>query len=253
MGRLKKILKSGETALGTWITINHPDVVDALSDLPFDWFVFDMEHAPLEISDIEILMMPLRNTEITPLIRVPWNDMVMIKRALDIGAEGIIVPWVSSREEAEAAVKYASYPPRGLRGVGPRRCIRYGERSFLDYYSKFEGEERVIVVQIETRKALDNLEEILSTQGIDVAFVGPLDLTTNLGIPAQYDNPSFKEALEKILKTCREYDVAPGIYAVSLKNAEEMISKGFRFVSLMSDMRILKSGYEEALKKFGRK
>ena len=253
MGRLKKILKSGELALGTWITINHPDVVDALSDLPFDWFVFDMEHAPLEISDIEILMMPLRNTEITPLIRVPWNDMVMIKRALDIGAEGIIVPWVSSREEAEAAVKYASYPPRGLRGVGPRRCIRYGERSFLDYYDKFEAEERVIVIQIETRKALDNLEEILSTQGIDVAFVGPLDLTTNLSIPTQYDNPSFKEVLEKILKTCREYDVAPGIYAVSLQNAEEMISKGFRFVSLMSDMRILKSGYKEALKKFGRK
>jgi len=252
MGRLKEILKSGEPALGTWITINHPDVVDALSDLPFDWFVFDMEHAPLEISDIEILMMPLRNTEITPLIRVPWNDMVMIKRALDIGAEGIIVPWVSSREEAEAAVKYASYPPRGLRGVGPRRCIRYGERSFLDYYDKFEREERVIVVQIETRKALDNLEEILSIQGIDVAFVGPLDLTTNLSIPTQYDNPSFKEALEKILKTCREYDVAPGIYAVSLQNAEEMISKGFRFVSLMSDMRILRNGYKEALKKFGR-
>ena len=111
----------------------------------------------------------------------------------------------------------------------------------------------MIVVQIETRKALDNLEEILSTQGIDVAFVGPLDLSTNLGIPAQYDNPSFKEVLEKILKTCREYDVAPGIYAVSLENAEEMISKGFRFVSLMSDMRILKSGYKEALKKFGRK
>jgi len=252
MGRLKEILKSGEPALGTWITINHPDVVDALSDLPFDWFVFDMEHAPLEVSDIEVLMMPLRNTEITPLIRVPWNDMVMIKRALDIGAEGIIVPWVSSREEAEAAIKYASYPPRGLRGVGPRRCIRYGERSFLDYYGKFEREERVIVVQIETRKALDNLEEILSIQGIDVAFVGPLDLTTNLGIPAQYDNPSFKEALEKILKTCREYDVAPGIYAISLQNAEEMISKGFRFVSLMSDMRILRNGYKEALKKFGR-
>ena len=252
MGRLKEILKSGEPALGTWITINHPDVVDALSDLPFDWFVFDMEHAPLEISDIEVLMMPLRNTEITPLIRVPWNDMVMIKRALDIGAEGIIVPWVSSREEAEAAVKYASYPPRGLRGVGPRRCIRYGERSFLDYYDKFEGEERVIVVQIETRKALDNLEEILSIQGIDVAFVGPLDLTTNLSIPIQYDNPSFEEALEKILKTCREYDVAPGIYAVSLQNAEEMISKGFRFVSLMSDMRILRDGYKEALKRFGR-
>ncbi|MCD6536870.1 MAG: 2,4-dihydroxyhept-2-ene-1,7-dioic acid aldolase [Thaumarchaeota archaeon] len=252
MGKLKKTLKSGEPALGTWITINHPDVVDALSEFPFDWFVFDMEHAPLEISDIEVLMMPLRDTEITPLIRVPWNDMVMIKRALDVGAEGIVVPWVNSREEAEAAVKYASYPPRGLRGAGPRRCVRYGERSFLDYYGKFEKEERVIVVQIETQKALDNLDEILSTQGIDVAFVGPLDLTTNLGIPTQYDNPRFKEALEKILKTCQKYDVAPGIYAFSLENAEEMVSKGFRFVSLMSDVRMLRSGYREALKKFGR-
>ncbi len=249
---LKKILKSGEVALGTWITINHPDVVDALSEFPFDWFVFDMEHSPLEISDIEILMMPLRDTDITPLIRVPWNDMVVIKRALDIGAKGILVPWVNSREEAEAAVKYASYPPRGVRGVGPRRCIRFGARSFLDYYQKFEQEERVIIVQVETQKALDNLEEIVSTPGIDAVFVGPMDLSTNLGIAGQYDHPKFKEALDRVLNACKKYDVAPGIHAFNIEMAKKVVSQGFRFVALMTDLGMMRTGFREALKEFGR-
>jgi len=252
MTGLKSILRSGGVALGTWITINHPDVVDALSELPFDWFVFDMEHAPLEISDIEVLMMPLRNTGITPLIRVPWNDMVMIKRALDIGAEGILVPWVNSREEAEAAVRYASYPPRGVRGVGPRRCIRFGARSFIDYYQRFEVEERVVIVQVETQKALDNLEEIVSTPGIDAVFIGPMDLSTNLGIAGQYDHPKFKEALERVLAACRRYDVAPGIHAFNPEMARGAINQGFRFVALMSDLGMMRMGFREILKAFGR-
>jgi len=249
---LKKILKSGEPALGTWITINHPDVVDALSDLPFDWFIFDMEHAPLEISDIEVLLMPLKNTDITPMIRVPWNDMVMIKRALDIGAKGILVPWISSGEEAKAAVRYASYPPAGVRGVGPRRCIRFGERSFIDYYQRFEREERVIIVQVETQKALDNLEDIVSTPGIDAVFVGPMDLTANLGIAGQYDHPKFKEALKKVLEACSKYDVAPGIHAFNPEMAKKAIADGFRFVALMTDLGVMKLGFKKILRELGR-
>jgi len=147
MSSLKRKLKNEEAVLGTWITINHPDVVDALSELPLDWLVFDMEHAPLEISDVEVLLMPLRGVDISPIIRVPWNDMVIIKRALDIGAEGILVPWVNSREEAEKAVSYASYPPRGLRGVGPRRAVRYGQRSlyFLGFLKKEKNKGWVLL------------------------------------------------------------------------------------------------------------
>jgi len=109
MGELKKKLKGGQVTLGTWISINHPDVIDALSELPFHWFVLDMEHAPLEVSDLEVPIMPLKGSEVTPIARVPWNDMVTIKRVLDGGVEGILVPWVNSKEEAEAAVAAASY------------------------------------------------------------------------------------------------------------------------------------------------
>ncbi len=252
MSGLKKLLKSGGLALGTWITINHPDVVDALSELPFDWFVFDMEHAPIDVRDLETLAMPLRGANIAPLARVPWNDLVMVKRVLDVGMQGVLIPWVNSRAEAEAAVAASRYPPRGVRGVGPRRCVRFGSRNFIDYYERFETEELVVLVQIETAKSLENLEEILSVEGVDVAYVGPMDLSVNLGIPTRYDHPKFKDALRKVKEACEKYDVVPGIHTFNVEMAEKMIKDGFRFVALMSDTKILVSGFRELLSRFGR-
>lgn len=252
MSSLKKRLKAGELALGTWITINHPDVVDALSELPFDWFVFDMEHAPIEISDVEVLMMPLKGTDISPIIRVPWNDMITVKRALDAGAEGILVPWVSTRREAEEAVSYASYPPRGVRGAGPRRAIRYGGRSFLDYYRSFEENERILILQIETAKALENLEEIISTPNIDAVYVGPLDLSVSLGIPLQYGHPKFEEALKRVIRICEKYGVAPGIHGFSIDHVKKLTSQGFRFIALMTDIGVMRRAFREILGELGR-
>ncbi|MEM4465686.1 MAG: aldolase/citrate lyase family protein [Ignisphaera sp.] len=252
MPALKRKLKGGVATVGTWVTINHPDVVDALSELPFDWLIFDMEHAPLEVSDIEVLMMPLRGCEVAPIVRVPWNDMVAIKRALDIGAEGILIPWVSTREEAEAAIKYVSYPPQGLRGFGPRRAVRYGFRSFLDYYSRFEPEERVVVIQIETARALENLEDILSVKGIDVAFIGPADLTVNLGIPLQYSHPMLIEAISKTLKACEKYNIAAGIHAFDVNQAKKYIEEGFRFISIEGDIGFIIRAAKDILKTLNR-
>ncbi len=110
----------------------------------------------------------------------------------------------------------------------------------------------MIIIQVESQKALDNLEGIASTPGIDAVFVGPLDLSTNLGIPGQYDHPKFRDALDKVLTTCKKYDIAPGIYAYNIEIAKSMISRGFRFVSLMSDLGVMKTGFKEALKEFGR-
>ncbi len=252
MGDLKKRLKDGNLIIGTWVTINHPDIVDVLSGLPFDWLILDMEHAPLEISDIEVLMMPLKGTSISPVVRVPWNDMVAIKRALDIGAEGILVPWVNTREEAEAVVKYASYPPKGVRGTGPRKAVGYGARSFTDYYERFEKEERVIIVQAETDEALKNLEEIASTSGIDAVYVGPMDLTVNLGIPTQYDHPRFKEAMEKVVTICRKYDIAAGTHAFDTEYLKMVVDKGFRLITIMLDFEALLRQFLSIFKELGR-
>ncbi|ADM27216.1 2-dehydro-3-deoxyglucarate aldolase [Ignisphaera aggregans DSM 17230] len=249
---LKQRMKKGDILLGTWITINHPDVVDALSELPFDWFVFDLEHAPLDISNLEILLMPLKNTGIAPLARAPWNDMIWIKRILDVGVEGIVAPWINSGREAELFVKYATYPPKGLRGVGPRRAIRYGNIRFDEYYKRFETEDRVLIAQIETRDAIENVEDIVSVDGIDGAYIGPMDLSVNLGIPLQYSHPIFEEAITKVLKVCQKYDKTPGIHGLSLELVRKYIDMGFRFIAIMSDIGVMLSGFRNILQQFNR-
>jgi|UniRef100_A0A7J2U3U5 2-keto-3-deoxy-L-rhamnonate aldolase RhmA len=252
MPKLKEVLRKNEVALGTWITINHPDVVEAISTLPLNWLVFDMEHGPLDVSSLEVLLMAIRNPDIAPIVRVPWNDMVVIKRVLDVGATGVLVPWVNTKSEAINVVTYSRYPPNGVRGVGPRRAVLYGAVDFLEYYNRFEAEELVIAIQIETREALKNIEEIASVKEIDVFYVGPMDLSVNLGIPLQYSHPKFEEALQIVLKTCEKYDKVPGIHTFSIDSAKKYMQMGFRFMALMTDISILRSSLLEMLKTMGR-
>lgn len=245
----KSKLRRGDVLLGTWITINSLDVVETLSTLPFDWFVFDMEHAPLDVPDLQILIAGTRGTEITSIVRVPWNDMVVIKRVLDIGAQGILVPWVNTREDAENVIRYVSYPPKGVRGVGPRRAVMYGAITFLEYYEKFEKEELTVAVQIETKKALENIEEIANVKGIDIFYIGPMDLSVSLGVPLQYSSPKFVEAIEIVLKTAKKYDIVPGIHTFNVEQAIKYIDMGFRFVALASDYRVLRNTFAEMLER----
>uniref|UniRef100_A0A7C4FAM0 2,4-dihydroxyhept-2-ene-1,7-dioic acid aldolase n=1 Tax=Ignisphaera aggregans TaxID=334771 RepID=A0A7C4FAM0_9CREN len=248
MPRLKKTLRENGVALGTWITISHPDVVEAISTLPLDWLVFDMEHGPLDISNLEVLLMAIKSPDVAPIVRVPWNDMVAIKRVLDVGATGVLVPWVNSKSEAINVVKYSRYPPNGVRGVGPRRAVLYGAVNFLDYYNKFESEELVIAIQIETREALKNIEEIASVKEIEVLYAGPMDLSVNLGIPLQYSHPKFEEALLSVLKACKKFDKVAGIHAFGMDSAKRYMQMGFRFIALMTDISILRNSLLEVLK-----
>ncbi|MCX8168331.1 MAG: aldolase/citrate lyase family protein [Ignisphaera sp.] len=249
MSLFKNRLKNGDVLLGTWVTFNCLDVVEVLSTLSFDWLVFDMEHAPLDVSDLQMLLAGVRGSSIVPMVRAPWNDMVVIKRILDVGASGLVIPWVNSREEAEAAIRYSSYPPTGVRGVGPRRAVMYGATEFLEYYRKFEREELIIAIQIETRKALENLEDIAGVKGIDIFYIGPMDLSVNLGIPLQYDHPKFMEAVEAVLRVAKKYDITPGIHTFSVEQAVKYMNMGFRFLALASDYRILRTTFSEMLEK----
>lgn len=253
MKPFKNRLKKGDVLLGTWITINCLDVVETLSTLPFDWFVFDMEHAPLDVSNLQILIAGTRGTDVVPMVRVPWNDMVVIKRVLDIGAKGLVIPWVNSGEEAENVVRYVSYPPKGIRGVGPRRAVMYGATDFLEYYKRFEEEELVVAIQIETEKALKNIEDIANVKGIDIFYIGPMDLSVNLGIPLQYDHPKFIEAVETVLRVTRKYDITPGIHTFNAEQAIKYIDMGFRFLALASDYRILHTSFAKMLENVRRK
>ena len=242
---VKRKLKEGKTSIGTWIGIGHPDIPDILGNLGLDWFVFDTEHGPHSIETVQHLIQAMGASPTLPLIRVAWNDMVLIKRALDVGAYGVIIPWVNSKEEAENAVKYCRYPQSGgLRGTGPRKAGDYGfDREYFDVVD----EELLIGVQIETEKALNNLEEIFSVEGIDVAYVGPYDLSMSLGIFRQFDHPKFIKALEMVVDKAKAAGVAPGIHC-SVENINHYIEKGFQFNSLASDTGLLIHGAVNAIK-----
>jgi len=235
---------------GTWITVDSPEVVEALSYLPFDFLVFDMEHAPLTIRDVERLMMAVRRDSIVNFVRVPWNDFVVIKQVLDIGAHGIMVPYVNTEDEALAVVRAVRYPPRGIRGVGPRRCARYGLMDLREYYERADR-EILVVVQVETGKAVENISSIISVEGVDGVFVGPNDLTASLGIFRDFDNPIYKNALKQVVDATRKAGKIAGIMTSGAVDALDKVSLGFNFIALSSDIQYLLRSYVEDFRKLG--
>jgi 2-keto-3-deoxy-L-rhamnonate aldolase RhmA len=245
VNRVKQLLKEGKPALGTWVTIGHPEVAEILSRQGFDWMLFDTEHSPLSIETIETLIQAMGASETVPLIRVAWNDPVMIKRALDIGSYGVVIPWVNSREDAVNAVKACRYPPEGIRGVGPRRAADYGERA-IEYFERAD-KELLVVVQIETQKSIDSAEEIFSVPGIDAFLIGPADLSASLGIFGQWNHPRLEEAIQRVVRAAREAGIACGIVPLDLEDAKKRLKEGFQFISLGGDITYLIAGAQEAI------
>jgi len=243
--RIKELLEKRQVAFGGWVSIGHPDVAEAMANAGFDHLVFDTEHAPLNVETVQVQLQAISGTDVTPIIRVAWNDIVLIKRALDIGAKGLLIPWVNTREDAERAVKSCRYPPAGLRGVGPRRASRYG----LDWneYLANANEDLLIVVQIETAEAVKNVEEILSVDGIDAFFVGPNDLSASLGFLGQWHHPEAEEATEKVLRAGKKLGVAGGIYAMSIDHAIQRIRDGFQLIAVANDVDFLFKGCRDSL------
>jgi len=241
---LKRRLKAGEKTLGLWITLQDPIVTELLSDAGFDWFVFDTEHSPMEIHQAQTLMQAMKGPT-TPIIRVDWNDPVPVKRALDVGAYGVVIPWVNSKEEAKKAVAACKYPPQGMRGCGPRRC------SFFDRdYLETANAETLVVVQIETREAVNNLEEIASVEGVDVLFIGPTDLSTSYGYLGRPENPDVQKAIDRILAVAKASGVASGIYGGGGKSLLDRYNEGFQFIAVGGDLSLLRRGAAEFLKPF---
>jgi len=243
---VKEKLKRAKPSVGTWIEIGHPEITEILGNFGFDWFMIDLEHAPHSIERAQVLMQSMGTSPTLPLVRVPWNDVVAIKRVLDIGAYGVMIPWINTKEEALKAVRACKYPQKGgLRGTGPRRAWNYGFDA--EYFDKVD-DEILVAIQIETETAINNLGEILSVDGVDVAFVGPWDLSMSLGIFRQFDHPRMKKALQTLLDKTKAAGVAPGIFS-SIEKINGYIEQGFLFNSLVSDTDLLINGCVDALKK----
>ena len=189
---LKEKLKTNQAVIGTFVALGHPDVTEMLAGLGFDWLVLDAEHGPLGYETLQRLMQAMNGSGCTPIVRPQWNDMVTIKRVLDIGAHGILVPMVNTREEAEYAVRACRYPPRGERGAGPRRAA-WADKDYLGT----ADDEIMVIAQIETPQAVQNLDEILQVDGIDACYVGPFDMARNMGM----NFPDFRTRILRLYLT----------------------------------------------------
>ena len=243
--QLKEKLYSGKTSLGTWITIGSPDVADTLKQLSFDWFVLDTEHSYFSIESARNIMLTLLDTKIAPIVRVGEIDQYLIKRALDIGGYGILVPFVNTRQEADKVINFSKYPPMGSRGAGPVRAAGYGN-NMKDYIAT-ANEETLIAVQIETAEALSNAESIAATPGVDIVFVGPSDLTLSLGLGTDRGSPKLVEAMESVVKICKGLGKIPGTLAATAEESKKWQKLGFRFIALGSDSKYLFQGAKNFL------
>jgi len=243
----KRRMKRGEQGVGTWITIESPIVTEMMSHQGFDYFVYDNEHAPLDMLHIQTLMQANRpDSKTCPIVRPWWNDMVAIKRALDIGAQGILVPWVNTAEQAKAAVSYTRYMPKGLRGCGPRRAEMFDP----EYYQTVE-DEILVVVQIETAEAVKNIDSILSVEGVDCAYIGPADLSASFGHLNDHKHPVVQEAIDKVFDACRAHGVAAGVHMGSGKTLRERIDKGYNMVTIGNDLSYARMGVQNQFKELG--
>lgn len=212
----------------------------------FDWIWIDHEHGAGDETTLLHQLQAVSASDIVPVVRIAWNDPVRVKRTLDVGAGGIMFPYVNTAQEAQQAVTAMRYPPRGIRGVAKfTRAARFA-MSF-DRYSTETVDQLLTVVQIETPEAVGNADAIAAVEGVDILFVGPLDLTTNMGIQEQYDHPQFAEALGTVLAACSAHDKRPGILVPGAARLAWVLELGFTFIALGTDGGVLASGMRKLL------
>lgn len=234
---VKQRLLRGEPVVGHWISFPCPAVVELLASFQMDWLLIDAEHGAADWERVEDLLRAMAGSGVTPLVRVAANDPALVKRALDRGAYGVLVPLVSTPEQAQAAVAAAKYPPEGIRGVAGSRINRYGA-DLPDYFAQW-NQQVLVMVQVETTEALARVDEIAAVPGVDVLFIGPNDLSASLGVFRQFDRTEYREAVDRILDAARRHGKACGYMASSPEEVLERIDQGFRFVAAGSDARLL--------------
>jgi len=226
---------------GVIVGIGSPEVPYALGDLGLDWIAFDTQHTVIDTQTIPVMIQAMSYSKTVPIVRVLSNNLGLINKALDVGAQAVIVPLVNTREEAEKAVRSARYAPPGLRSWGGRASLRDAD------YATTADAEIMIIPQIETELALKNIEEIVSTDGIEAVFCGPFDLSMSLHIFRKFDNPAFQKAVELIVSTCEDHGVAPGLLA-PIGSVDVAVKYGFKMISLGGDLPILTESIASMLK-----
>lgn len=235
--RFKKRLLAGEPLIGIWGSLCSPIAAEALACSKFDWILFDSEHSPVDISGLYPLLQAAAVGNASALVRPAWNDKVLIKRILDIGAQTLLIPFIQNAGEARAAVAAAKYPPKGTRGVaGSTRASRYGR---VKEYFQCADDETCILVQIETGDALSQLEEIAAVDGVDGIFIGPSDLAASLGHLGNPGHEEVQDALKDAIHRLKAVNMPAGILATNANDANRYRSWGYQFVAAGVDLGLL--------------
>jgi 4-hydroxy-2-oxoheptanedioate aldolase len=248
VNRFKQAILSGQPQIGFWSSMASNVAVELLAGSGFDWLLLDTEHSPNDLMMVYSQLQACMENDTQPIVRPPWNDMVIIKRLLDAGVQTVLVPTVQSAEEASEAVASTRYPPRGVRGfAGTSRSSRFGR--IKDYHTQCEN-EICILVQIETQKGLDNLEAIAAVEGVDGIFVGPGDLSASLGYLGRQTDPAFQLILEETITRIKAAGKAPGILTADTAFAHRCLQIGALFVAVGSDSGLLARASERLVTEF---
>jgi len=231
LNRIKDLVRTGKPSFGIFATIPGVQVVQILASAGFDWVLIDQEHAPNDMASVHTMIVATSGTPMVPFVRIPWTHPWQAKTVMDLGALGVCFPMTCNAEQARQAVRCVRYPPDGDRFWGPFYApMRWG-RSMADYV-EHARDDVLCIGTIEHPAAVDNIDEIAATPGLDIAFIGPGDLAMNLGIPGQYDHPKFKEAVTRAEAGLLESKVALGGVARTSDQAKQMLDRGYRVLVL---------------------
>lgn len=237
--QLKSKLAQAKLTLGSWITLGHPAIAEIMAAAGFDWLVLDMEHSVLELGEVQILIQVLDGQHCPAIVRLTSNHSDQIKRVMDAGATGVMVPMIKSATDAKAAVQAVYYPPQGQRGVGLARAQGYGAR--FEEYRNWLEKNAVIVAMIEHIDAVNAIDSILSVDGIDAYIIGPYDLSSSMGKVGEFNHPEVQSAIDRVLKAGNRLGKPGGIHVIEPNQNElrQRIDDGFSFIGYGLDIRIL--------------
>lgn len=234
-------MRRGEASVGSWMSMAHPSIAEILSMAGYDWVVIETEHTAIDVSEVLRLIIAIEQRGCIPLVRLAWNDPIQAKAVLDSGAAGVLVPMVNTKADAQLAVNMTKYPPLGFRGVGLARAQGYGEN--FDEYVKQANDDSLLIVQIEHKDAVANIEEILSVPGIDGTFIGPYDLSLSLGIPGQIRHPEVVAAKKKVREATMARGLVAGVHFVhpstAAEDCKQAVAEGYRFIAVGTDILFL--------------
>ena len=245
--KIREIWQAGGAVVNGWLAIPNSFSAETMAHQGWDSLTIDLQHGVVDYQAMVTMLQTISTTETVPVVRVPWLEPGILMKTLDAGAYGVICPMVNTKEDAQKLVAYTHYAPKGTRSFGPVRALLYSGAD----YPKHANDTIVTFAMIETAAALDNLDEILSVEGLDAIYIGPSDLSLALGCNPTFDDldPKAAEAVDHILARAKAHGVVAGIHNGTPEAAQKRIAKGFQFVTVSSDARLMAAGAQQVISK----